>query len=147
MRSTRLARTQGGFTLIELMIAALIMGIIFMALISSMTGAFLTTDAASMTTRAQGTARRLLEETRDYTYDQLLLMNGSAIVTDDGMSAKYQVYETSIGLLTVEVEVCRLKNSISPTDLAAMSMPDFHALDAVAGVRVRLTTLSRGAQQ
>ena len=147
MTSAGLTPRQRGFTLLELMIAAVVMSIVFMGLISTMSGAFLTADVASTTTRAQETARRLLEEAREYTYDQLLLLNGSALLTEDGMAAKYQVYETNIGLLTVEVEVCRLKNIITSDDLTAMSMPEFHALEAVNAVRVRFTTLSTGAMQ
>lgn len=134
----------GGFTLLEVLIASVVMAIILMGLISSITGSFLATSMASRASASQATARQLLEEAVGQSYSAQVELADSAVVTDDGLAGKYQVYETTVGLLTVEVEVCRPVTPLSADEYSAMTMPEFHALDAVTGSRVRLTTLSVG---
>ena len=137
-------KTDGGFTLVELMIASLVMAIIFMGLISSITGSIMATNMAKKAAEGQATARRLLEEATELDYGDMLLLDGSSLITADGVAAKYQVYETSSGLLTLEVEVCRPETQISLAQLSAMTMDDFSELKEVAGSRLRFTTMSTG---
>ncbi len=137
----------GGFTLLEVLIAAVVMAIILMGLISSITGSFIATDASNKASESQATARQLLEEAVGLNYGEQVQLADSATVTADGLAAKYQVYETAVGLLTVEVEVCRPLTPRSADELHAMTMPEFHALEAVPGSRVRFTTLSCGFTQ
>ncbi len=144
MRLSARRHANAGFTLLEVLIAAVVMVIILMGLLSSISGAFLATDASNKATESQAMARRLLEETTALTYGEIVELNNSALVTDDGLAAKYQVYETAVGLLTVEVEVCRPMTALSADEAAAMTMAEFHALDAVMGSRVRFTTLAIG---
>jgi len=134
-----------GFTLLELMIASVVMAIIFMGLISSITGAFLATDMANRACEAQATTRRLLEEATELAYGDMLLLDGNSLITADGLAAKFQVFETSPGLLSVEVEVCRPAMQLTLAELAAMTMEQFSGIEAVQGSRVRFTTLSTGA--
>ena len=137
-------QADAGFTLLELMIASIAMAIIFMGLISSITGAFLATDMANKATEAQATTRRLLEEATQLTYGDMLLLEGNSLFTPDGLAAKYQVFETSPGLLTLEVEVCRPLIDLTLPELAAMTMEDFGQIEVVQGSRIRFTTLSTG---
>lgn len=137
----------GGFTLVELIIASVVMAIIFMGLISSITGSFLATNMANRAAEGQATARRLLEEAMELDYGDMLLLDGSSLITDDGLAAKYQVYETSAGLLTLEVEVCRPETPISLAELSAMTMAEFGEIPEVKGSRLRFTTMSIGAIQ
>lgn len=136
--------TESGFTLLELMMAAAVMAILFMGLISSITGAFLATDMANRASEAQATTRRLLEEAMELAYEDMLLLDGNTLVTPEGIAAKYQVYETTPGLLTLEAEVCCPEVAISLSELAAMGMQEFRELKVVSGSRVRFTTLSTG---
>jgi type II secretory pathway pseudopilin PulG len=145
--SGRPRRTDGAFTLLELMIACVVMAIIFMGLISSITAAFLSTNMANKASEAQATARRMLEEAMELSRGDMLLLDGNSVITADGLAAKYQVFETSPGLLMLEVEVCRPTRSVSLAELAAMSMDDFHDLEVISGSRVRFMTLSTGAME
>jgi prepilin-type N-terminal cleavage/methylation domain-containing protein len=133
-----------GFTLLEVLIAAVVMAIILMGLISSITGSFLATDMANKASEAQATARRLLEEASELSYSAILLLNGNSLITTDGVAAKFQVYETTPGLLTLEVEVCRPTGALTLSQLSTMTMAQFHALSAQDGSRVRFTTLNSG---
>lgn len=139
--------TNGGFTLLEVMIASVVMAIIFMGLISSITGAFLTTEMANKASMAQATARRVLEEATQLDYGDMLLLDGNSLITPEGITAKYQVFETSPGLLTLEVEVCRPAIELTVAELAAMDMDQFRGLDVIEGSRIRFTTLSTGMMQ
>jgi len=136
--------TDGGFTLLEVMIAGVVMAIIFMGLVSSISGSFLATDMANKASESQATARRVLEEAVELDYGDALLLDGNALVTESGIAAKYQVFETTPGLLTVEVEVCRPMTAISSAELSAMTMEEFGEVPAIEGSRMRFTTLSTG---
>ena len=129
------------------MIAAVVMAIIFMGLISSLTGSFLATDMANNATQAQATARRMLEEAMQLQFGDALMLNGSALVTADGIAGKFEVFETSPGLLTVEVEVCRPVESLTTAELAAMTVQEFGQVAAIGGSRIRLTTYTTGVLQ
>ena len=139
--------SEGGFTLLELMIASVVMAIIFMGLISSITGSFLATDMANRASEAQATARTLLEEATELSYGDALMLDGSSLVTDSGVAGKYQVFETAPGLLTIEVEVCRPIDALTVVQLAAMTMQEFRQVPSVQGSRITFTTLSTGAMQ
>ena len=133
-----------GFALIEIMIAAVVMAVVMMGLLSSLSGAFLAANTANEASESQAMARRLLEEATELSYGGLVELQNSALVTEGGLAAKYQVYETAVGLLVVEVEVCRPATSLSADQVAAMTMSEFHTLNVVTGSRVRFTTLSIG---
>lgn|GEM_PF-2064689 len=140
----RRRHTNGGFTLLELMIAIVVMAIIFMGLVSSVTGSFLATGMANKATQAQAVARQMLEEAMELSYGDMLLLDGDSVITTDGIAAKYQVFEVTPGLLMLQVEVCRPYPAVSLATLSAMSMTNFHALNAVDGSRVSFVTLSTG---
>ena len=137
-------RRDSGFTLLEVMVAAVVMAIIFMGLVSSITGSFLATDMANKATEAQATARTILEEALDLAYGDALLLDGNALVTEGGLAGKYSVYETAPGLLTSEVQVCRPMEAISSAELSAMTMEEFEELRSIEGSRISFTTLSTG---
>ena len=132
----RRRHADGGFTLLEIMIACVVMAIVFMGLISSMSGAFLATGMANKASESQATARQMLEEAMELSYDDMLLLDGDSIITTDGLAAKYQAFEVTPGLLMLQVEVCRPYPAISLVTLSKMSMSNFHALDVVDGSRV-----------
>ena len=90
--------------LVGILIASVVMAVIFMGLLSSITGSFLATNMANATTESQATARRLLEEASGMQYAEILALDGSALVTENGYAARYQAYETSRNLLLLEVE-------------------------------------------
>jgi prepilin-type N-terminal cleavage/methylation domain-containing protein len=140
----RRSRTDAGFTLLELLIAAVVMAIIFMGLISSITGAFLATGMANKASQAQAMARQMLEEATELSYSYMLLLDGNSVITTEGLAAKYEVFEVTPGLLMLQVEVCRLYPAVSLDTLSEMSMSDFHARNAVDGSRVSFVTLSTG---
>ena len=138
------AHRDGGFTLLEVLIATVIMAIIFMGLISAISGTFLSATMANRATEAQDTARQLLEEASELSYADMLLLHGNALIGTGGLAAKIQVYEVSTGLLLLEVEVCRPTTMPTLSALSAMTMAQFHALPSQAGSRVRFTTLTTG---
>ncbi len=144
---TDLRRSEKGLTLLELVIAAVVMAIIFLGLISSITRSFMAANNANMATKAQATARQMLEEARQLSYDNILMLDGSALITEDGLAGKYQVFETIPGLLTLEAEVCRPVDCPSLAELAAMEMTKFHQLVSMAGSRIRFTTLTIGLME
>jgi prepilin-type N-terminal cleavage/methylation domain-containing protein len=137
-------RADGGFTLLELMIATVVMAIIFMGLISSITGSFLATGTANKATESQAIARQMLEEAMELSYGDMLLLDGDSLITADGLAAKYQVFEVTPGLLELRVEICRPYPAMSLATLSAMSMTNFHGLTAIDGSRLWFVTLSTG---
>jgi hypothetical protein len=126
------------------MIASVVMAIIFMGFISSITGAFLATNAANRASESQAAARDLLEEATELGYADMLLLDGNAFIAPTGLVSKFRVYEVSPGLGMVEVEVCRPTTAISLATLTAMTMPQLDAVSMVNGSRIRFSMLSTG---
>ena len=139
----RRRQTDSAFTLLELMIAAVVTAIVFMGLISSITGAFLSTSMANKASEAQATARQMLEEAMELSYGDMLLLDGNSVITTDGLAAKYEVFEVTPGLLMLEVEICRPATPISLAELSDKSKR-IQDLEAVGGSRIRFSTLSTG---
>ncbi len=136
------ARGNRGFTLLEVLIAAVVMAVVFMGLMSSISGTFMATNMANRASWAQATARRMLEEATELDYSALLLIDGNALVTSDGLAARFEVYEASAGLIFVQVDVCQPKTPLTQAQVAALTQAQFDALPVVNGSRVRFSTLT-----
>lgn len=141
MTSSHGPRTQSGFTLVELMVAAVILAILFMAFLSTLTGSFLADTSSTIANSARVTAERLMEESLDLSYSQCLLLDQNAVLAADGLACKIGVVEVSTGLLLIEVNVCKPVHTYSPAQLAAMTLVNFRNLDYTSGSPVRLLCL------
>ncbi len=139
--SHALAESRRGFTLIELMVAALILAVLFMAFLSTLSGSFLADASATTANSARVTAERLMEESLDLTYNDCLMLDQNALVTDQGLAAKMAVVEMDDGLALIEVNVLKPEHPITLAQAAAMNLVDFRRLDATPGSRVRLLCL------
>lgn len=135
------ADRQKGFTLLELMIAAVILVLLFMAFLSTLTGSFLADTTATTANNARATAERLMEETLDLSYGDCLMVDQNAALTAQGLACKLGVAEITSGLLSIEVYVCKPTQPVTLAELAAMSLADVRDMESVPGGQVRLLCL------
>jgi len=144
MTFRRHARAQSGFTLLELMIAAAVLSILFMAFISTLTGSFLASNTSITANSARACAQRLMEETMDIDYADCHLLHQNAVLTPEGLACKMGVVQVSTDLVIIEVNVCKPIQSKTLAQLAAMSLPAFRNLQCTSGSSVRLLSLRAG---
>ena len=141
MTSIRLTPAQRGFTLLELMIAAVILVILFMGFMSSLTSSFLADVSSNIANSSRANAERLMEESLDLSYEDCLLLDENAVLTSDGLACKIGVSQVGAGLLMIEVNVLKPKQPQTLAELAAMSLVNFRNLPATPGSSVRLLSL------
>ena len=141
MKSSSPVMSQKGFTLLELMIAAVILTILFMAFLSTLTGSFLADNTATTANAARASAERLMEETLDLDYLDCLMVDQNAAVTEQGLACKLGVVEVSPGLCLIEVHICKPTQEVTVGELAVMSLSDVRDLECMSGSRVRLLCL------
>ena len=132
---------QKGFTLLELMIAAVILVVLFMAFLSTLTGSFLADTTATTANTARATAERLMEEILDLAYDDTLMVDQNAVLTNQGLACKLGVVEVASGLLMIEVYICKPTQPVTLAGLAALSLADVRDMESVSGGQVRLLCL------
>ena len=141
MRSGVLLGNERGFTLLELMVAAVILVVLFMAFLSTLTGSFLADTMATTANAARATAERLMEESLDLSYNDCRMLDQNAVVTDQGLACKLAVVEVSPGLSIIEIFICKPTPPLTLGQLAAMSIADVRELPRLSGSEVRLLCL------
>jgi prepilin-type N-terminal cleavage/methylation domain-containing protein len=141
MTSAGFRRAESGFTLLELMVAGVILAVLFMGFMSAMTGTFLADQMATSSNSSRAVATQLMEETVGLSYSDSILVDQNAVVLADGTAGKLAVLQVATNLVVVEVYVFRPKTATTAVNLAAMSMAAVKNLAAIHGSRVRLLCL------
>jgi prepilin-type N-terminal cleavage/methylation domain-containing protein len=98
------SQTQRGFTLFETVVAAAILSIMMLGVLSAVNGSFLADLAAGNTTGSQAIARRVMEETLAVAYEDLLSLDGRSVALS-GFTARTSVLQSSVDTRLVEVVV------------------------------------------
>ena len=129
-----------GFSLIEVMIAMVIVVILALGLATSMCAAFLADSAAKNKTAAINTAQRLMEEIEQVDYGDLLSLHEDAVIDDDGMTLKISVTEVMVGMVMIEVSACRPVDTRTMSELSILTMSQFKEIVSREGSRVSLIT-------
>lgn len=93
-----------GFTLIEVMIAAAVIAIVLIGVVSTLSTAFVADRVASESTRAQNYCRQTMETLMEQEFSTLPTFNGSSIVRGT-LSANIETTTVAVGLVRVGVTV------------------------------------------
>ena len=133
-----------GFTLLEVMIATVILVTLALGLATSMGAAFMADAAARNAAASTHAAQQVMEELQHLDYGDVLACDGDAMLTSEGIALKLSVSEVMVGMLLVEVQTCRPTPDRTLAELADMSMTQVKALPAAAGSEVRLVTYRFG---
>jgi len=147
MRETPMRRRedQSGFTLIEVMIAAVVVVILALGLASSMGAAFMADAAARNAAVSTQAAQQVMEELQGLAWADVLACDGDAVVTGEGCAVKVAVNEAMVGMLLVEVYACHPVETRAAAELAGMGMTQVKSLGALDGSQVRLLTYRSGS--
>ena len=129
-----------GFSLIEVMIAMVIVIILALGLASSMCAAFLADSAAKNKTAAVNAAQRLIEEIEQVDYGDLLSLHEDAVINDYGIALKISVTEVMVGMVMVEVSACRPVAPRTTSELSMLTTSQFKEIVSREGSRVNLIT-------
>ena len=133
-----------GYSLLEVMIAAMVVVVLAMGLAGSMGAAFLADAAARDTATATHACQQVMEELEELDYGDVLATDGNAILTGEGIAIKMSVSEAMVGMLVVEVCGCRPLEERTPLELAGMTMTQFKNVQPASGPQVRLVTYRAG---
>ena len=116
VRAPRHLTLESGLTLFEVLIAAAVLGMVFLGLLAAMGDSFLANRAAYASTRSQNLAKCVMEETLQTTFDNLLSLDGDT-VTQDGFTATVHVLESTADLRLIEVTVAKAGTHTGTTRL------------------------------
>jgi prepilin-type N-terminal cleavage/methylation domain-containing protein len=133
-------RSEKGFSLLEVMVAAVIVVILAMGLAASLGGVFLADASAKYALASANAAQRLMEELQQLDYGDTLACDGDAVVTTGGVALKVSVVEVSVGMEIIEVNACHPAQAMSAAQIAGMTMAQFKGVHARPGSQVRLMT-------
>lgn len=138
------SRGDSGFSLIEVVIAMVMLVILAMGMASSLGAAFMADAVARDTARSAHAAQQVLEELQPLQYADVLGEDGTAALTPQGVAVKISAHEAMVGMIMVEVFACRPTPPRSLADLGAMSMAQVKRLPAAPGSQVRVITYRAG---
>jgi prepilin-type N-terminal cleavage/methylation domain-containing protein len=136
----RANRRDAGFSLLELMIAAVVVVILAMGLASSMGSAFMADNAARGAAASTNACQQTLEELQQMAYGDVLACDGDAMIGTENVAVKISAFESTTGLILIEVYACRPAPAQTLLALGGMTMAQVKALPAVEGSQVRLLT-------
>ena len=128
-------------TLVEVMVALMVLSIVFMGLMASYSSSVTVNRGASARNRVVARAQQLMEEMTELGYGDALLVDGDAILTEDGCALKVSVTEVELGLERIEVYGCRPERNETAATLAGMTMEQVKDLGSEKMSRVSLVTL------
>ena len=138
--------SNAGFSLIEVMIAAVILVILALGLAGSLGAAFMADASARNTATSTNAAQQLMEELQGLDYADVLGCDGDSVVTAGGVALKVSVAETMVGMLVIEVYACHPVQPISVGVLSGMTMSQLKNVPAILGSQVRLVTYRASRQ-
>jgi type II secretory pathway component PulJ len=101
-----LAGDSRAFTLFETLLAAAILSLVTVGVLSAVNGAFLADRTAANTTSSQTIAKRVMEESLGTAYDDLLNLHGNTAVVD-GFTVQVAVVQQGIDVRLIEVTVTK----------------------------------------
>gem|GEM_PF-3661902 len=143
-RMMRGVRRDAGFSLLEVMIAAVVVVILAMGLASSMGSAFMADNAARGAAASTNACQQTLEELQQLAYGDVLACDGDAMFASENVAVKISAFESTAGMILIEVYACRPAQTQTLIGLGGMTMAQVKALPAVAGSQVRLLTYRSG---
>ena len=129
-----------GFTLLEVMIGAVIVVILAMGLAGSMGSAFMADSAAKDRAASLNAGRQVMEELEQLDYGDVLACDGDTILTDRSIAIRISAAESMLDMMLVEVYACRPTGGPALAELAALSVTQLKQLPSAMGSRVRLVT-------
>ena len=135
------SRGHEGMTLVEVMVALMVLSIVFMGLMASYSSSATMNSGANARNRVLARAQQLLEEVMELGYEDALLVDGDAVVTEDGCALKVSVTEVELRLERIEVYGCRLERNETGATLAGMTMEQVKGMRSEKMSRVSLVTL------
>jgi hypothetical protein len=140
----RVERRDAASSLLEVMIAAVVVVILALGLASSMGSAFLADTAARSVSASANACQQVLEELQELDYGDVLACDGDAMLTSQGVAVKISAAEAMAGMILIEVYACRPVEPRTLLELGGLTMTQFKNLRAAPGSQVRLLTYRAG---
>lgn len=132
---------QKGTSLIEVMIAAVVVVILALAFMGSVTASFMADASSHSVNGAMNVARATMEESIELSFADLLALDGDTILMSDGFAVRISVIQSSVNLALVEVTVCRPVPPLVLGQLQSLNLEEFKRLPAASGSVFSLVTM------
>jgi prepilin-type N-terminal cleavage/methylation domain-containing protein len=94
-------RRDAGFSLLEVMIAAVVVVILAMGLASSMGSAFMADNAARGAAASTNACQQTLEELQQLAYGDVLACDGDAMFASENVAVKISAFESTAGMILI----------------------------------------------
>ena len=134
------AREQG-FSLLEALIAAVVVVILLLGFMGSVVGSFLADAGSRNTGLAVNVARQTMEEAVELDYADALALDGDTSLTGEGMAVRISVVQSTPTLALIEVWVCRPAPALTLVQLQALSLDGIKQLRSAPGSQFSLVTM------
>jgi len=132
---------EAGFTLLEVLIAAVVVVVLALAFLGSVVASFMADTGSHNSNAAVNAARQTMEEVMELAFGDVLALDGDTAVTSDGLAVRISVVQSTVSLALVEGAVCRPVSMVSVCELQAMSLEEFKRLGAAQGSKFSLVTM------
>lgn len=139
MRLTR--DGQRGFSLLEVLIAAVVVVVLVLSFLGSVVASFMADAASHNVNSSVNVARQTVEEVLELSFTDVLALDGDTILTADGLAIRISVLQSAVDLAIVEVCVCRPVPMLTAVELQGLSLDDFKRLGAAKGSVFSLVTM------
>lgn len=132
---------EGGFTLLEVMIAAVVVVILLLGFVGSVVASFMADTGSHNTDTAVNVARQTMEEVMEVSFEDVLALDGDTALTDEGMAVRISVVQSTLTIALVEVSVCRPVSTMTLEELQTLSTEDFKRIREAQGSQFTLVTM------
>ena len=132
---------QNGFSLLEVMIAAVVVVVLVLAFMKSMVGTFLADSSSRNSSASVNLARNAMEEIVELAFDDVLALDGDTVITSEGLALRISAVQSSLHLSLVEVLVCRPVPRLSAGELHSLDLEEFRRLPCAQGSNFSLVTM------
>ena len=132
---------QNGVSLLEVLIAAVVVVVLVLAFLGSVVASFMA-DASSHNSNASvNVARQTMEEILELSFQDVLALEGDTVLTAEGLALRISVVQSTVDLALVEVCVARPVPTMTAAQLQGLSLDDFRRMGAAKGSVFSLVTM------
>jgi prepilin-type N-terminal cleavage/methylation domain-containing protein len=134
-------KDERGFSLLEVLIAAVVVVILLMAFLGSVVASFLADAGSQNSNSAVNLARKTMEEVMGVPFQDALAMDGDTILTPEGLAVRISVVQTGVTLALVEVSVSRPVPMLTLGDLQVLGLDEFRRMPSASGSQFNLVCM------
>ena len=132
---------QNGFSLLEVLIAAVVVVVLVLAFLGSVVASFMVDSSSHNSNASVNVARQTMEEVLELSFQDVLALDGDTVLTAEGLAVRISVVQSTVSLALVEVCVARPVPAMTVDQLQGLTLDDFRRMGAAKGSVFSLVTM------